>query len=108
MDIEDREILDASITTIQAGELLDLSLAAQIFSACEWARGPAALMIVIDLSRTIQIMDSGIAMLKILNLCTQSQVRTISFVNCSCSVRKMLTERGVAEGHACSDELRDM
>ncbi len=93
MALNDKDIINESIVTIHAGKLLDFSIARQVFQICDMAKKAMTKIILIDLSNTYQIMDSGLALLSYLDKCTEDQVQAINFINCKPMIRKTLMER---------------
>ena len=92
MPLVKKDIVYESIITIYAGKLLDFSITEQVFRVCHRAKNPMIEIILIDLTRTCKIMDSGLAMLDVLDNRTKHLVRAINFVNYTHMIRKFLMD----------------
>ena len=93
MHLNNKDITDESIVTIYAGKLLDFSIAGQVFRTCDLAKKPMTKIILIDLAKTYQIMDSGLAMLNILDKRTKHQVQVINLINYNPMIKGYLVDR---------------
>ncbi|GJM04435.1 MAG: hypothetical protein DHS20C09_04260 [marine bacterium B5-7] len=93
MHLDDKDILNKSIATIYVGKLLDFSIADQVFRICNMAKKPMIKIILIDFTKTYQIMDSGLAMLSILEKHTKHQIQTINFINYKPMIKKILMDK---------------
>jgi hypothetical protein len=83
------------VIRIEADERLDLSIHSVFVHACKLAEYPNLLGIEVNLGKTMQILDSGLAMLLMLRERVGHFGNRIKLFNCSPEIKKRLAESRV-------------
>jgi hypothetical protein len=80
----------SKVIAIEIHERLDLSVHGRFVQACRLAALPGSDAIELDVGRTRDILDSGLAMLLMLHRCAGPLRNRIRLVNCSPEMRSRL------------------
>jgi anti-anti-sigma regulatory factor len=98
MKLADVETSDGRVILIEADERLDLSAHSVFVQACKLADHPNLLVIMVNLARTRDILDSGLAMLLMLHDRAGHISKRIKLFNCAPEIRNRLLESPVMTG----------
>jgi hypothetical protein len=89
---------DGRVIAIDVDENLDLSVHSLFVQACELAADPGSDTIEVNVGRTLNVRDSGLAMLLMLRDCAGHLGQRVKLVNCSPELRSSLLARRM-DGH---------
>lgn len=98
MKLADVKTSDGRVILIEADERLDLSAHSVFVQACNLAEHPNLLVIMVNLGRTRDILDSGLAMLLMLRDRAGHISKRIKLFNCAPEIRNRLLESPVMTG----------
>lgn len=95
MKLADVKTSDGRVILIEADERLDLSAHSVFVQACKLAEYPNLLTIIVNLGKTRDILDSGLAMLLMLRDRAGHISKRIKLFNCTPEIRNRLLESRV-------------
>ena len=95
MKLADVKTSDGRVILIEADERLDLSAHSVFVQACKLAEHPNLLAIIVNLGKTRDILDSGLAMLLMLRDRADHISKRIKLFNCTPEIRNRLLESRV-------------
>ena len=98
MKLADVKTSDGRVILIEADERLDLSAHSMFVQACKLAEHPNLLVIMVNLGRTRDILDSGLVMLLMLRDRAGHISKRIKLFNCAPEIRNRLLESPVMTG----------
>jgi hypothetical protein len=93
MELKTVTTADGRVIAIQVDENLDLTVHSLFAQACELVADPNPGAIEVNVGRTLNVRDSGLAMLLMLKRCASHLDQPIKLVNCSPELRNSLLAR---------------